>query len=576
MAVKKIIIKINQKKVFAKVGQTILQVARKNNIDIPALCYHPDLKVKANCRLCLVEIKGKKGLFTACSTPIKPKMEVVTESPKIARARRTNLELIFAQHKEECNDCIYLKNCELLRLARKYQVKIDKYKDRKSEYPTYKFGPALIFDSSKCIDCRACVEVCQNQAVNFLEIKDRGHLFKVVPSKNKDRGCVYCGQCLVHCPVGAFEGASEFEKVEEPISDPKKIVVFQFAPAVRASIGEEFGVYGKALTKKLVGAIRALGVKYVFDVCVGADVTTVEEAGELIERLKKNQNLPMFTSCCPAWVRFIELYYPNFISNLTTVRSPHIISGGLVKTFWAKQTGFNPKDIMVVSIMPCVAKKYEITRSELKINHLKPVDYVLTVRELAFLLIKHKIDLNKVKPAAPDSPLGNPSGAGVIYGASGGVMESALRTAYEKICQCQLKSFNFKKVRGDKEFKVAKVDIGKVTLKVAVVNGLGNAKKVLEQLKKEPRKYDYIEVMSCPGGCIGGGGQPVPTDSDVRKSRAKALYNVDSKKAVRLAHRNPEVIELYNNFFTDHKLIHKICYTCFSRKKSRKIRKLKK
>jgi len=565
---KKIQIVIDNKKIKCLNGQTVLEVAKENAIDIPSLCFHPDLDVKANCRLCVVEIKGKKGLHPACSTKVEPGINIITDSPEIRKARKINLELIFAQHCEECNDCIWNFNCQLLKLAKKYKVKTTRFFDRKKNYPVYQFGPSLIFDSSKCIDCRNCVDICQKQGVGFLEIKEKGHLFQVIPSKDKSKDCIYCGQCITHCPVGAFEAVGEFEDVEKPLLDKNKIVIFQFAPSVRTSIGEEFNLpLGSVITGKLVAGIKKLGVDKVFDVSVGADFTTVEEAKELIERLENKKNLPMFTSCCPSWVKFVEFYEPEFIPNLTSVRSPHIILGGLIKTFWAEKENIDPKKITVVSVMPCVSKKYEIQRKELKINKLKPVDYVLTTRELAYLFTKHKIDLKKIKPQKADNPLGTPTGAGVIYGASGGVMESALRTAYEKITGKNLKELNFKQVRGMKRVKKAEVNINGKRVKTVTINGMGNAKKILKELKENPKLYDYVEVMACFDGCVGGGGQPVPTDGKIREERARGLYQIDTKKKIRLAHKNPLVKKIYQKFFTSEEKIHFICHTKYLRKK---------
>ncbi len=567
MPEKKISVTINGKKIKGLAGQTILEVAADNGIDIPALCFHPDLEIKANCRMCLVEIKGRKGLHTSCSTKIKEGMEVITNSAEIKRARKVNLELVFAQHREECSDCVWSFNCQLLKLAREYGVKITRFPDRKTAEPVYQFGPSLIFDSSKCIDCRNCIDVCKKQGIGFLELDEKKPFFHVVPTKSSRKDCVYCGQCIVHCPAGAFEAVGEFEEIEEPLKDKKKTVVVQFAPSIRSSIGEEFGIpYGSILTDKLASGIRELGFDKVFDVCVGADVTTIEEAGELMERLKSGRNLPMFTSCCPAWVKFVEFYYPEFIPNLTTVRSPHIILGGLIKSFWAGKEKINPKDIVVVSIMPCVSKKYEIRRKELE-GKIRPVDYVLTTRELAYLFSRHKIDLKKVSPKKADAPLGVPSGAGVIYGATGGVMESALRTAYEKMTGKRLSKLEFKQVRGKEGIKKAEVKIGNKRVKVAVVNGLGNARRLLEEVKENPKAYDYVEVMACFGGCIGGGGQPLPVDDKIRQKRAEGLYQIDSKKKVRLAHDNPVIKELYDGFFSKKENVHRICHTKYSKKK---------
>ena len=576
---KKIQAIIDNKKITADKDQTILEAAKKNGIEIPALCYHPDLDIKSNCRICVVEIKGVPDLKPACRTVIKDGMKIITNSSKIRKARKINLELIFAQHYEECNDCVWNFNCQLLKLAKKYNVKIARFPDRKTNFPVYQFGPSLIFDSSKCIDCRNCVDICKKQGIGFLEIKKRGYKIGIVPSKDKNKDCIYCGQCIVHCPAGALEAVGEFEEVEKPLQQTEdKIVIAQFAPAIRTSIGEEFNMpYGALITKKLAAGIKKLGFDKVFDTSVGADFATCEEADELIERLKSKEKLPMFTSCCPAWVKYIEFYHPEFIPNLTTVRSPHIILGGLIKTFWAKKEKIDPRKIVVVSIMPCVAKKYEITRSELKINGLTPVDYVLTTRELAYLFKKHKIDLKKIKGQNLDDPLGFPSGAGVIYGATGGMIESALRTAYEKLTPRQNKfgagqsgkkllKLSFGQVRGMEGIRQAEIKMNSQLIRVAIVNGIGNAQKILKELKKKPNLYDYVEVMACLGGCIGGGGQPVPTDPEIRKHRADGLYRADKAKKMRLAHENPIVKRVYKDFFTLQK-IHLICHTKYQRKK---------
>ena len=559
--VQQIKITINKKKIKAGENQTILEAAKENGIEIPSLCYHSDLKIKSNCRVCLVEIKGREGLYPSCSKKIENGMEIITESPKINRVRKINLELVFAQHREECDDCIWSFDCQLLALAKKYKVKTDRFIDRKKNFPVYKFGPSVEFDSSKCINCGNCVEVCKNQEVNFLETKKKENFSEVVPTKDKNKDCIYCGQCIVHCPAGAFEAVGEFEKVSEPLRDKNKIVVFQFAPAIRTSIGEEFNLpFGAVVTEKLIGAIKKLGVDKIFDTSVGADFTTFEEADEFIRRLGNRKNLPMFNSCCPSWVKFVEFNYPEFIPHLATTKSPQIILGGLIKTYWAKKENIDPKKIVVVSIMPCVAKKFEIIRKELKIYGMKPVDYVLTTRELAYLFIKHKINLKKVKPEKPDNPLGIPSGAGVIYGATGGVMESALRTASEKFTGKKLLKIEFKKVRGMNGVKKAEVKINGKIIKIAVVNGLGNAKKILEELKENSKRYDAVEVMACPGGCIGGGGQPVPADNKIRKERADGLYQIDAEKEIRLAHENPIVKKVYREFLNKKKR-NLICHT---------------
>ncbi|MFA5031187.1 MAG: [FeFe] hydrogenase, group A [Patescibacteria group bacterium] len=560
---------IDGKDISVAAGTTILQAAKKTGIPVPTLCHHPDLPVSGSCRLCLVEIEGRDGLFASCTTPVEDGMVIRTASESISRARKINLELLFAQHTEECKDCVLQPNCTLLSLAREYKVPIARFQDRKKDYPVYQFGPSIQFDSRKCIDCGNCIAVCKKQGVGFLETKKHKTWHETMPSADKDKDCVYCGQCIVHCPVGAFEAVGEFEDVEQCLSDKSKTVVFQFAPSIRSSIGEEFGLpSGSIITEQLVGAIKALGVPYVFDTSVGADVTTIEEAGELVERLESGERLPMFTSCCPAWVRYVELHHPKYIPNLTTVRSPHIILGSIIKQFWASEQKLKPQDITVVSVMPCTSKKYEITREELFHGALKPVDYVLTTRELAFLLHKKRIDISKVKKQHSDNPLGIPSGAGVIYGASGGVMESALRTAYERITGKKLAKLDFTDVRGQKGIKRARVRINKKTVNVAVVNGLGNIHIIFDELAKNPHAYDYIEVMSCPGGCIGGGGQPIPTNQKIREQRAQSLYDIDYATSVRTAHENPFVQTLYAKFLSEH--ASELCYTTFSPSKKDK------
>ncbi len=548
-------IAINQKEFSVRKGQTIMQICKDNKIFIPSLCHHSDLKDEPNCRICMVEIEGK-GFVPACSTEITEGMHIFTESDEIKKIRKTNLELLFAQHQEKCSDCIFSFNCTLLRLAKRYKANISRFKDRKTEYPVKTMGPSLIFDSSKCIDCRNCVEICQKQGVGHLALEKRGDFFEIVETENP---CIYCGQCITHCPVGAFEEKGGFEDIEKTLKRKDKFVVFQFAPSIRTSIGEEFDMdYGEVVTEKLVAGIKALGVDKVFDVSIGADFTTKEEAKELIERLEKKENLPMFTSCCPAWVRFIECYYPELIPNLTSVKSPHIILGSLIKEHYASK--IDTTNIVVISVMPCVAKKYEITREELKVDGIKPVDYVLTTRELAFLFKKHKINLRKIRNRKPDSSFGIASGAGIIYGASGGVMESSLRTALWELKGKKIAKLEFKEIRGEQGYKEAEIE----NIKVAVINGIGNAKKMIENNLKQ---YDYVEVMACFGGCIGGGGQPVPTDKIIREKRAQSLFSIDKKQKIRLAHKNPIIDKVYKTILKNDKKIKQICHTKYFNRK---------
>lgn len=544
---KKIInLRLNGKNIKASSGATVLRVARDNKIEIPSLCFHPDLEVKANCRVCVVEIKGQKKLATACSTEAVEGMEILTNSAKVQKARNLNLELLFAEHEKKCPTCTLRYNCALLELAGRYKIKGGRFPARKSRRATYKFGGAVEIDGSQCIDCRNCVEVCDRvQNIKYLEIKAKGKNQEIIPSPDKDKDCIYCGQCTLHCPVAAAQEIDEWAQVEAALKNKNKIVVAEFAPSVRVAIGEEFGLpYGTETTGQTVTALKKLGFAHVFDVNFGADITTMVEAQELLERLEYKQAArPMITSCCPAWVKYVEFFAPELIPNLTTSRSPQIHIGGVIKTYWARQMKLDPKRIIVVSVMPCTAKKFEAKRSELKINNLYPVDHVITTREFAYLLKKNKIDFARLKLSASDKIFNEGSGAAVIYGSSGGVMESALRTAYSLACRddkaklCSSR-IDFKEVRGLEDFKEAIIDIAGRKLRVGVVNGIG----VFDKIKKNLKNYDYIEVMACPGGCIGGGGQPIPTTAEIRKARVAALYKIDKFKKIRKAHDNPEVL----------------------------------
>lgn len=566
----KIKIKLNGREIVCEEGKTIFEAASDNGIEIPTLCEHPDFPHKANCRVCAVEIKGRKSLATACSTAVADGMEIKTDSPRVKRARNLNLELIYAEHVEKCATCVWRLNCKLLHYAEKYKVLLTTFKDRKGGRPTYKFANAVEIDGTQCIDCRNCIDACSLlQNIHYLELKGKGVSQEIVPTKNKKIDCILCGQCAVHCPVSSAQEQYHYQEVEELIKEKKgganrrqggagKTVVAQFVSSIRVSIGEEFNLpYGRITTEQIAGALKILGFDYVFDVSFSVDVTTIIEAKELLERLRTSTSprpspykgeggrgrLPLLTSCCPAWVRYVEFYRPDLIPNLTIARSPQIHSGGLIKTYWAETMKVNPKDIAVVSIMPCTAKKFEASRPELKIKGLAPVDYVLTTRELAFMIKKNNIDFPRLAGIKADEPLGEASGAGVIYGGSGGVMESALRTAQAvvhsdngKLNQARLELMAAPGFDGVKE---ARVDIGKKKLRVAVVNGM----KYVESFLKKLDNYDYVEVMACPGGCIGGGGEPIPTTAAIRQKRAEALGGLNRGKKIRQAHENKAVIK---------------------------------
>ncbi|MDD5032426.1 MAG: [FeFe] hydrogenase, group A [Patescibacteria group bacterium] len=578
---KNINIKINGKEISCQPGKTIMEVARENGIFIPGLCYHPDFPVKGNCRICVVEIKGGKKLSLACKKTVGEGMEIWTDTARVKKSRNLNIELIFAEHIEKCPTCIWNVHCALLDLAERYKIEIKRFPDRKGKRKTYKFANAVEIDGTQCIDCRNCLDACSLlQNINYLELKGKGINQEIAPTENKKVDCIYCGQCAVHCPIGSAQEQSQWEMVEKVLVDKKKIVVAQFAPSIRVSIGEEFNLApGEILTGQVVAGLKELGFNYIFDVNFGADMTTMVEAEELLERLKtsphpplirgggRGERLPLITSCCPAWVKYVEFYHPELISNLTTSRSPHIHSGGLVKTYWADKMKVNPKNIIVVSVMPCTAKKFEATRPELKIKGVFPVDYVLTTREFAWLLKKNKINFPKLKSAEADDIFGQYSGAAALYGGSGGVMEAALRTAQflvcgknkGKICQARL---DFKEVRGLGDVKEAVVSVAGKKLRVAVVNGIGNIEPVIANLDK----YDYIEVMACPGGCIGGGGQPIPTADEIRKKRIDALYKLDKSKNIRKAHENKGVLEALKWLKEQGKLEHEVLHTSYRKR----------
>ncbi len=565
----KIKIKIDGKEFSCREGETILQVALRNNIYIPSLCYHPDFPVKANCRVCVVELKGVQDLVTACSTKVDHGQEVLTNSNKVKKTRNLNIELIFSEHVQKCATCVWSVNCPLLKMARDYDIKVTRFEDRKGSRKVYKFANAVEVDGTQCIDCRNCLDACSlMQKINYLDLEGKGYHQEVIPVRDISIDCIYCGQCALHCPVSAAQEQSEWRKVEKVIHNPKKTVIAQFAPSIRVSVGEEFGLpQGKIFTEQVVSGLRALGFDHVFDVNFAADITTMVEAEELLERVEEGGRMPLMTSCCPAWVKYLEFYHPDLIPHLTSSRSPHIHLGGVIKTYWAEKMKINPGNIEVVSIMPCTAKKFEAKRKEMKVKDGYPVDHVLTTREFAWMMKKNGINFGNLKNSQTDNPLGEYSGAAAIYGGSGGVMESALRTARALILKGKGRKkvegdkIDFKEVRGFEGLKEAEFKIGKIKLRVLVVNGIGNVEKALENLDK----YDYIEVMTCPGGCIGGGGQPIPTNRKIREKRVQALYSIDKNKKLREAHKNEGVKEVLE-WLKDRRLAYGVLHTKYKRR----------
>ncbi|NLY39761.1 MAG: 2Fe-2S iron-sulfur cluster binding domain-containing protein [Firmicutes bacterium] len=558
---------IDGKEVTVEAGTTVLEAARKAAIDIPVLCYHPELRPEGACRICVVEIEGARNLPASCVTPVAPGMVVRTNTPAVREARRTNLELLLANHPQDCFTCERNNNCELQALARDLGIKKVEVKGVRRDLPLDKSGFSLVRDPNKCVLCGRCVRVCSEvQGVSVLDYADRGFEAMVYPPLKRPLdqvACVNCGQCATVCPVGAITERSDVDRVWEALADDKNHVVIQVAPAVRVSIGEELGMPpGSITTGKLVAALRRLGFHKVFDTDFTADLTIMEEGHELLERLENGGVLPMFTSCSPGWIKFIEHYHPDMLAHLSSCKSPQQMFGALAKTYYASKAGYSARDIFVVSIMPCTAKKFEAARPEMNSSGVADVDVVLTTRELGKMIREAGINFAALPEEAFDEPLGISTGAGVIFGASGGVAEAALRTIYEVVTGEELKELDFTAVRGLKGIKEAAVTLKGRTIRIAVTHGLKNADNLLKKIKAGEADYDFVEIMCCPGGCIGGGGQPIPVDREIREKRMSAIYAVDRGMELRKSHLNPAVQELYKTFLEkplgskSHELLH--------------------
>ena len=574
-------LKINNIPVEVKEGSTILEAAKAAGINIPTLCYLKEINEIGACRVCVVEVKGARSLVAACVYPVNEGMEVFTNTEKVRKSRKTTLELLLSDHKKECLSCVRSTNCELQKLSYEYGCDENRFKGEKAKYEEDTSTSYLVRDNEKCILCRRCVAVCKKvQEVAVIAPARRGfntHIACAFESDLADAPCVACGQCVAVCPTGALHEREEIDNVRDAINDPEKVVVVAAAPAVRAAIGEEFGYpIGTNTEGKMFTAMRMLGFDKVFDVNFGADLTIMEEANELIHRVKEGGTLPMFTSCSPGWIRFVEYYYPELIPNLSSCKSPMQMFGATVKTYWAQKENIDPKNIYVVGVMPCTAKKFERTRENENASGYPDVDAVLTTRELAKMIKNSGILYNELPDGTFDNPLGEFTGAGVIFGATGGVMEAALRTAAETITGKPLDKVDFKEVRGIKGIKEASYDLNGVKVKVAVASGLTNAKALCEKIKKGECDYTFVEVMCCPGGCVNGGGQPIQSaytrrQVDLRSKRAKALYDEDKKADIRKSHENPAIQKLYKDFFGEpgsHKA-HEILHTSYVDRKNR-------
>lgn len=560
-------ININNKDCEATQGETILDVLNRNGIKVPTLCHIKDSMPTGACRMCVVEDVKTGKLITSCSFPANAGMQIKTHSQRVVESRKTIIELLLSNHPDDCLYCVRNKNCELQDLSEEHHIRERKIRGRKNKEKLDLSSASIVRDPEKCILCGRCVTMCEDvMGVACIDFINRGNKSIIGTSFNQGlntSSCINCGQCIMVCPTGALTEKNHFAGIQEALNDPAKRVVVQYAPSISVSMAEELGMEpGKDINGILNAALRKVGFHNIFDSSFSADLTIMEESAELVQRITEGGVLPMITSCCPGWVKFAEEFYPELIPNLSSCKSPQQMMGAVIKSYFAQREGLKPEEIYSVAIMPCTAKKFEAQREEMTQEGISDVDAVLTTRELTKFLKLYGVDMFNIQPELTDSPMGFRSTAGKLFGASGGVMEAAIRTAYFKITGKELVNFQIPQIRGLERRKEAKIKIGDLELGVAVVNGMGSARELLDEIKNGRSDIHFIEVMACPGGCIGGGGQHIGSTPEQLRIRMKTLYSIDENETLKVSHKNPEIIELYDNFLGEplghksHELLH--------------------
>ncbi len=574
---------IDNQKITVEKGTTILEAAKQAGIDIPTLCFLKEINEVGDCRMCIVEVEGRRGFATSCIQTVEEGMVVNTHTPNVLEARHVILDLIISNHAKDCLTCTRSGNCELQALATKFNVLNVEFPGEMTKHKVDDLSPSIVRDFNKCILCRRCVAACKNvQKIGAIDCINRGFescISTVGDHSLNDVNCTFCGQCIEACPTGALHEKETINDVWVKLKDPDTYVIVQTAPAVRVALGEEFGMpIGTNVKGKMITALKRLGFDKVFDTNTGADFTIMEEATEFVERFKNNDNLPMITSCSPGWVKFIEMNYPELLPHLSSCKSPHQMFGAICKTYFAKKQGIDPKKIYMVSVMPCIAKKFESKRPEMENDGLPDVDNVITTRELARMIKQANIEFEKLEDSQFDDPMGEATGAGAIFGTTGGVMEAALRTAQDILSGKDLEKINFEQVRGGEGIKRATVNIAGKDLNVVAASGLANARKILDEIKEGKADYQFVEIMACPGGCIIGGGQPIKSSKiraevNVRKLRADALYTIDEKSVIRKSHENPALQTIYKEYLGEPggHLAHKLLHTTYQERKKYNI-----